>query len=120
MAQTARSNTIPCGANFRTVAFGGTAIPSGTPDGYVATTCSGSSANAAIAAMGSSLSAWRSEVALAMGMAGLVWALLASAQGDDGAYRTFADRYVAMAHALQFEGHMATARTMKQQSTPFT
>jgi|KBSMisStaDraftv2_1062788.scaffolds.fasta_scaffold893543_2 adenylate cyclase len=55
-----------------------------------------------------------------MGMAGLVWALLASAQGDDGAYRTFADRYVAMAHALQFEGHMATARTMKQQSTPFT
>ena len=55
-----------------------------------------------------------------MGMAGLVWALLASAQGDDGAYRTFADRYVAMAHALQFEGHMPTARTMKQQSTPFT
>jgi adenylate cyclase len=47
-------------------------------------------------------------------------ALLASAQGDDGAYRTYADRYVAMAHALQFEGHMATARAMKQQSTPFT
>ena len=47
-------------------------------------------------------------------------ALLASAQGDDGAYRTYADRYVAMAHALRFEGHMATARTMKQQSTPFT
>jgi adenylate cyclase len=44
-------------------------------------------------------------------------ALLASAQRDDGAYRTYADRYFAMAQALQFEGHLATARAMKQQPT---
>jgi adenylate cyclase len=46
-------------------------------------------------------------------------ALLASARGDDRAYRTHADRYLAMAQALHFAGHLATARAMKQQPTPF-
>jgi hypothetical protein len=47
-------------------------------------------------------------------------ALLASAQGDDGAYRTYADRYFVMAQALRFEGHLASARAMKQLPTPFS
>jgi adenylate cyclase len=40
-------------------------------------------------------------------------ALLARAHDDDGDYRTFARRYLAMAHALEFKGHLATARTME-------
>jgi class 3 adenylate cyclase len=40
-------------------------------------------------------------------------ALLASAVGDEGRYRTCADRYLAMAQALHFEGHMVRAREMK-------
>jgi class 3 adenylate cyclase len=40
-------------------------------------------------------------------------ALLAQASGDDGGYRTCADRYFAMAQALEFEGHLMTARAMK-------
>jgi hypothetical protein len=39
-------------------------------------------------------------------------ALLASAVGDEGRYRTCADRYRAMAQALHFEGHMVRAREM--------
>jgi class 3 adenylate cyclase len=46
-------------------------------------------------------------------------ALSASARGDERGYHTYADRYFVMAQALQFEGHLATARAMKQQSTPF-
>jgi adenylate cyclase len=40
-------------------------------------------------------------------------ALLARAHDDDGGYRTCADRYFDMAQALEFEGHLATARAMK-------
>jgi adenylate cyclase len=40
-------------------------------------------------------------------------ALLARAREDDRGYRTCADRYLAMARALEFEGHLATARAMK-------
>jgi adenylate cyclase len=40
-------------------------------------------------------------------------ALLASAKGDDAAYRDFADRYRAMAESLGFGGHMAIAETMR-------
>jgi adenylate cyclase len=32
---------------------------------------------------------------------------------DDRGYRTCADRYLVMAQALEFEGHLATARAMK-------
>ena len=39
-------------------------------------------------------------------------AVLARA-GDDRGYRTCADRYLVMAQALEFEGHLATARAMK-------
>jgi hypothetical protein len=47
-------------------------------------------------------------------------ALLASARGDDDGYQTYADRYFAMAQAVQFEGHLATARAMKQQPHSFS
>ena len=40
-------------------------------------------------------------------------ALLARAQGDDAAYRDFADRYGDMAKSLGFEGHMAWAEAMR-------
>jgi adenylate cyclase len=40
-------------------------------------------------------------------------ALLARTREDDRGYRTCADRYLVMAHALEFEGHLATARAMK-------
>ncbi len=40
-------------------------------------------------------------------------ALLARARGDDGGYRTLADRYRTMANELGFEGHMAIAAAMK-------
>ncbi len=40
-------------------------------------------------------------------------ALLARAQGDDAAYRDFADRYRDMAKSLGFEGHMAWAEAMR-------
>lgn len=36
-------------------------------------------------------------------------ALVARAQGDDGGYREFADRYRAMATSFGFEGHLALA-----------
>jgi Mor family transcriptional regulator len=36
-------------------------------------------------------------------------ALLAKARDDAGGYRTYADRYMALAQTLDFEGHMATA-----------
>jgi class 3 adenylate cyclase len=39
-------------------------------------------------------------------------ALLASAQGDGERYRSLADRYLAKAQALQFDGHLAIARSM--------
>ncbi|WP_326547369.1 adenylate/guanylate cyclase domain-containing protein [Mycolicibacterium sp. ND9-15] len=39
-------------------------------------------------------------------------ALVARAEGDEAAYRNFADRYRTMANRLGFEGHMATAATM--------
>ena len=39
-------------------------------------------------------------------------ALLARARRDDGAYRELVDDYRAMAKALDFEGHMATAEAM--------
>jgi hypothetical protein len=39
-------------------------------------------------------------------------ALLAEAQGDDIAYREFADRYHDMATSLGFEGHMTWAEAM--------
>ena len=48
-AQTARSNTGPCGTNSSTVAFGVGMTFLGNPAGSVATTCTGSSASAAIA-----------------------------------------------------------------------
>jgi class 3 adenylate cyclase len=47
-------------------------------------------------------------------------ALLASARGDDDGYQAYADRYLAMAQAVQFEGHLATARAMKQQPHSFS
>ena len=40
-------------------------------------------------------------------------ALLARARGDDAGYRSFANRYRAMANDLGFEGHMAIAEAMK-------
>jgi hypothetical protein len=40
-------------------------------------------------------------------------ALLAEARGDDGGYRTYADRYLAMAQTLEFAGHLAIARAMR-------
>jgi len=39
-------------------------------------------------------------------------ALLASAQGDQGRCRGYVDRYLTMAQAVQFEGHMAAACAM--------
>jgi adenylate cyclase len=39
-------------------------------------------------------------------------ALLARTRGDDAGYRSFANRYRAMANDLSFEGHMAIAETM--------
>jgi class 3 adenylate cyclase len=39
-------------------------------------------------------------------------ALLARARGDDAGYRSFANRYRAMANGLGFEGHMAIAEAM--------
>ena len=39
-------------------------------------------------------------------------ALLARTRGDDGGYRSFANRYRAMANDLGFEGHMAIAEAM--------
>jgi len=39
-------------------------------------------------------------------------ALLASAQGDQGRCRGYVDRYLTMAQAAQFEGHMAAACAM--------
>ncbi|BBZ41614.1 hypothetical protein MCNS_46770 [Mycobacterium conspicuum] len=39
-------------------------------------------------------------------------ALLAAARGDNAAYRDLAQRYRAMAHSLEFEGHMAWADAM--------
>jgi adenylate cyclase len=39
-------------------------------------------------------------------------ALLARAHDDESEYRPCADRYFAMAQALKFEGHLATARAM--------
>ena len=39
-------------------------------------------------------------------------ALVARAQGDEGGYREFADRYRAMATSFGFEGHMALAAAM--------
>jgi adenylate cyclase len=39
-------------------------------------------------------------------------ALLARARDDEGGYRACADRYFAMAHALELEGHLAIARAM--------
>jgi adenylate cyclase len=40
-------------------------------------------------------------------------ALLARARGDDAGYRSFANRYCAMANDVGFEGHMAIAEAMK-------
>jgi adenylate cyclase len=40
-------------------------------------------------------------------------ALLARTREDDRGYWTCADRHLAMAQALEFEGHLATARAMK-------
>ena len=40
-------------------------------------------------------------------------ALLARARGDDTGYRSFANRYRAMANDLGFEGHMAIAEAMR-------
>jgi len=40
-------------------------------------------------------------------------ALLERARGDDAGYRSFANRYRAMANDLNFEGHMAIAEVMK-------
>lgn len=40
-------------------------------------------------------------------------ALLARARGNNGGYRSFADRYRAMANDLGFEGHMAVAAAMR-------
>jgi hypothetical protein len=40
-------------------------------------------------------------------------ALLARARDDERGYRACADRYLARAQALKFEGHLATARAMK-------
>ena len=39
-------------------------------------------------------------------------ALLASAHGDETAYRDYRDRYRAMATSLGFEGHIAWAEAM--------
>jgi hypothetical protein len=41
-----------------------------------------------------------------------LWALLARARGDAGAYVHFGDRYRKAAAALGFEGHMAMANAM--------
>ena len=61
-AHTARSNTMPCGTNRRTVALAGVArISSGCPAGRVATTCTGSSASAASAVTSSRESACFSD-----------------------------------------------------------
>ena len=39
-------------------------------------------------------------------------ALLARADGDEGSYRDYRDRYRDMANSLGFEGHMALAEAM--------
>jgi hypothetical protein len=39
-------------------------------------------------------------------------ALVARARDDDRGYRLYADRYLAKAQALEFEGHLATARAV--------
>lgn len=42
-----------------------------------------------------------------------LWAMLARAAGDQGAYGTYTDRYRSKASALGFEGHILTANTMQ-------
>jgi hypothetical protein len=60
-ATAARSSTREWGTNRSTVAFAGTHRSSGTPAGIVTTTCTGSSASAAIAVSTSTVSACRSD-----------------------------------------------------------
>src|SRR3954470_18352984 len=61
IAHAARSSTRLCGTNSHTVALAGTVISGGTPVGNVATTWTGSSANALSATRASSESPWFAE-----------------------------------------------------------
>ncbi|MGY4652341.1 hypothetical protein ACVWWN_006137 [Mycobacterium sp. URHB0021] len=59
--QTARSSNSPCGTKRRTVALSGIEMRAGIPHGNVATTCTGSSLSAVIAASGNASSPCRSD-----------------------------------------------------------